>query len=295
MVASYRNSVRLRPPIDVETALLWSAPVLALAIGFRIVAVSRRRTASPTLPLADEKCTRLGTLLHSSAEHGNVAPGQCEAASTLHRGQMVEMGWNLEARVITDTEREAAVIDLQRRLLTSEDEHEVELRKGTKTSLHIAPAGVPAIALVLYLTNGSPNLPSVTGSLIAEPALPPEAGGRLLANLHAQATLLSADSAEARSTYSTLGRVEADRGDMSAAAAAWNVALNINFGSTLAAATAEALSESVGRVDARAVALYKRTLASAPTDAPWQSMVIQRLAEAKTGRDTSSSSSEAGN
>jgi cytochrome c-type biogenesis protein CcmH len=293
MVARYRNSVRLRPPFDVETALLWSAPVLALAIGFCIVAVSRRRTASPTLPLADEKCRRLGTLLHSSAEHDNVAPGQCEAALALHRAQMVEIERNLEPRVITDTE--GAVIDLERRLLTSEDEHDVEFRKGTKTSLRVAPAGVPAIALVLNLTNGPPNLPSVTSSLIAEPALPPEAEGRLLANLHARATLLSADSAEARSTYIALGRVEADRGDMSAAAAAGNVALTINFDSTLAAATAEALSESVGRVDARAVALFKRTLARAPADAPWQSMVIQRLAEAKTGRDASSSSSEAGN
>jgi hypothetical protein len=162
MVARYSNSARLRRPFDVGTALLRSAR--ALAIGFSIVAVSKRRTASPALPLTDEKCRRLGALLHSSAEHHNVA--------------------------------------------------------GTSAS--------------------------------------------------------------------------ATR-DMSAAAAVWNVPLTINFDSILAAVTAKALSESVGRVDARAAAHFKRTLASAPADAPGRSMVIKRLAEAKTGSDAFSSSSGAGN
>jgi cytochrome c-type biogenesis protein CcmH len=260
MVARYGNSVRLRPPFDVETALLLSAPVLALAIGFSIVAVSRRRTAY--------------RVPHPSSDRRRM-----QAAGD-----------------ITETERDGAVIDVPRRFLTSADEREAELRKGTNTSLRVALAGVPAIALTLYLTNGSPNLPSVTGgSLIAEPALPPEAESKLLANLRARATSLPANSAEARSTYIALGRAEADRGDMSAAAAAWNVALTINFDSTLAAATAEALSESVGHVDACAAALFQRALASAPADAPWRPMVIKRLAEAKSGSDASSSSSGAGN
>lgn len=260
MVARYGNSVRLRAAFDVETALPWSAPVLALAIGSSIVAVSGRRTAY--------------RVSHPSSDRRRM-----QAAGD-----------------ITETERDGAVIDVQRRLLTSADERGAELRKGTKTSLRLALAGVPAIALALYLTNCLPNLPSVTGgSLIAEPALPPKAESKLSGNLRAQATSLPANRAEARSTYIALGRAEADRGDMSAAAAAWNVALTINFDSTLAAATAEALSESVYHVDTRAAALFQRALASAPAGAPWRPMVIKRLAEAKSGSDASSSSSEAGN
>jgi cytochrome c-type biogenesis protein CcmH len=260
MVACYGNSVRPWAAFDVETALLWSAPVLALATGSSIVAVSRRRTAY-------------------RVSHPSSARRRIQAVGD-----------------ITETERDGAVIDVQRRLLTSADERGAELRKGAKTSLRLALAGVPAIALALYLKNGLPNLPSVTGgSLIAEPAIPPEAESKLSGNLRAQATSLPANSAEARSIYIALGRAEADRGDMSAAAVAWNVALTINFDSTLAAATAEALSESVDHVDTRAAALFRRALASAPADAPWRPMVIKRLAEAKSGSDASSSSSGAGN
>lgn len=111
MVARYGNSVRLRPPFDVETALLWSAAVLALAIGFSIVAVSRRRTAHRvTHPSSDRK--------------------RMQAAGD-----------------IAETERDGAVIDVQRRLLTSADEREAELRKGTKSSLRVGLAGVPAIVI----------------------------------------------------------------------------------------------------------------------------------------------------
>ena len=70
---------------------------------------------------------------------------------------------------------------------------------------------------------------------------------------------------------------------MAAAAAAWTTSLSISFDPTLAAATAEALSEGSGRVDTRARELFQQALASAPADAPWRSMVVKRLAEAPTG------------
>jgi hypothetical protein len=170
------------------------------------------------------------------------------------------------------------------------------LRKGTKTSLRLALAGVPAIALVVCLTNTLPSLPGVLGdSLIARPALQPKAESKLLGTLRAQATSLSANSAKAPSTYIALVRTEADRGDMSAAAAAWNVALTNNFASSLAATTVGALLESVDQVDARAAALFQRAFARAPADASWRPVITKRLAEAKSGSDASRNSSGAGN
>ena len=73
MVARYGNFVRLRPPFDGETALLWSAPVLALTIAFTIVAASRRRRILPTVPLTEEERSRLETVLSASAEQQTVS------------------------------------------------------------------------------------------------------------------------------------------------------------------------------------------------------------------------------
>ena len=114
------------------------------------------------------------------------------------------------------------------------------------------------------------------GSLVARPTLPLAAQDKLLAELRAKVASLSKGSAEVRSCHIALGRAEADHGDMSAAAAAWDAALASSFDPTLAAATAEALSEAAGHVDARAKALHLPAGACkcTPPDAPWRSMVI---------------------
>lgn len=218
--------------------------------------------------------------------------GRREASLTLHRAQLLEFERDLGAAHLTEADRTGVVADAQRRLLTSADENEVALNDGTRTPLFVALAIVPAIALALYLTNGSPNLPSVmAGSLVAEPTLPPAAEDKLLAELRAKVASLPKGSAEVRSANIALGRAEADHGDMSAAAAAWDAALASGFDPTLAAATAEALSEAAGHVDARAKALFQRALANAPPDAPWRSMVIRRLAETSAGDNAENSPS----
>jgi cytochrome c-type biogenesis protein CcmH len=218
--------------------------------------------------------------------------GRRDASLTLHRAQLLEIERDLGAPHLTEADRRGVVAEAQRRLLTSADENEVALNDGTRTPLFVALAIVPTMALALYLTNGSPNLPSVSGgSLVAEPTLPPAAEGRLLAELRVRAASLPKDSAEARSAYIALGRAEADHGDMSAAAAAWDAALASGFDPTLAAATAEALSEAAEHVNAHAKALFQRALASAPSDAPWRSMVIRRLAETSVGNDAENSPS----
>jgi cytochrome c-type biogenesis protein CcmH len=213
------------------------------------------------------------------------ALGRRQAALTFHREQLFEVEQNLGTGEVSGAERESVVADAQRRLLASADEAELTLKDGRRAPLLVALAVVPAVALGLYLTNGSPDVPSVTGgAVVAEPTLQPAAEGKRLSELRVRARSLPKDSADARSAYIALGRAEAERGDMRAAAAAWDTALGIGFDATLAAATAEALSEGAGHVDARAEALFKRALANAPSDAPWRSMVVKRLAEAGSGQ-----------
>ena len=62
MVARYGDFVRLRPPFNAVTALLWLSPVLALGIGLTLVGLSRTtRVASPA-PLSAAERARISDL-----------------------------------------------------------------------------------------------------------------------------------------------------------------------------------------------------------------------------------------
>jgi cytochrome c-type biogenesis protein CcmH len=65
MVERYGNFIRLRPPFNAMTLLLWGMPVLALAAGFGAACLAwrARRTPPPTLPLSDNERRRLADLL----------------------------------------------------------------------------------------------------------------------------------------------------------------------------------------------------------------------------------------
>jgi cytochrome c-type biogenesis protein CcmH len=62
MVERYGNFVRLRPPFDAATLLLWGSPVLALAAGAVAVLASRRRSVAAPQPLTEEERQRLAQL-----------------------------------------------------------------------------------------------------------------------------------------------------------------------------------------------------------------------------------------
>ena len=64
LVARYGNFVRLRPPFEASTLLLWGSPALALAGGAAIALLARRnRAASPPPPLSPAEQKRLRQLL----------------------------------------------------------------------------------------------------------------------------------------------------------------------------------------------------------------------------------------
>ena len=62
MVARYGDFVRLRPPFNAVTALLWLSPLLALAAGLGLVLVGRRSRLAPAVPLSEAERTRLAEL-----------------------------------------------------------------------------------------------------------------------------------------------------------------------------------------------------------------------------------------
>lgn len=65
MVARYGNFVRLRPPFNAMTFVLWAAPGLALLAGAGAVLLARRRRPTPPAPLNPAEQRRLADLLKS--------------------------------------------------------------------------------------------------------------------------------------------------------------------------------------------------------------------------------------
>ena len=62
IVSRYGDFVRLRPPVNAATALLWASPVLAVAAGLGFALLSRRRTPAAPAPLTEAERTRLADL-----------------------------------------------------------------------------------------------------------------------------------------------------------------------------------------------------------------------------------------
>lgn len=65
MVARYGDFVRLRPPFNVTTLVLWLAPGIALVAGAVAVVFARRRRPAAVAPLNEAEQQRLADLLNS--------------------------------------------------------------------------------------------------------------------------------------------------------------------------------------------------------------------------------------
>ena len=80
MVARHGDFVRLKPPFDAGTLLLWGAPVIALGGGAIAVVLARRRPSAAPAPLSDEERRQASALLGqamtgSDDESGRSAAG----------------------------------------------------------------------------------------------------------------------------------------------------------------------------------------------------------------------------
>jgi cytochrome c-type biogenesis protein CcmH len=63
MVARYGNFVRLQPPFNALTALLWASPLVAVLLGFGVVFAARRARPVALSPLDAQEQARLRQLL----------------------------------------------------------------------------------------------------------------------------------------------------------------------------------------------------------------------------------------
>ncbi len=65
MVARYGDFVRLRPPFNAVTALLWLSPVLTVGIGLALALANRARRPIGPAPLTEAERARLADLTRS--------------------------------------------------------------------------------------------------------------------------------------------------------------------------------------------------------------------------------------
>jgi cytochrome c-type biogenesis protein CcmH len=225
------------------------------------------------------------------AGHGVRLRGRQEAALALHRAQLTELDNDLaEGRLLT-AEHQAAKLEVQRRLLA-----DAALPDGAaaKTDRYFIPAvamAVPIAALLLYLATGRPGFPP------PDTAPPVQADGAgaapdpariaqdqaAIGQLRNRLALMDPHADQTLRGYEILGNAELSMGHLPEAAAAWQHVLADRFDPTLAAQTAEVLTETSDHVTPAAMSLFKRALAAAPADAPWRKMAEKRVAEGAGG------------
>ncbi|HTR16755.1 MAG TPA: c-type cytochrome biogenesis protein CcmI [Acetobacteraceae bacterium] len=212
---------------------------------------------------------------------GGAARGRREAALALHRAQLAELDRDLTEGRIAAPEHALARLEVQRRLLAEAGQEEAQPSRAARAPILIVLALVPLAALGLYLIGGQPGLPAQPLAARIAAARQEEArDNALIERLRQSLAQLDPHSERAREGYLLLGQVEASRGHMAEAAAAWGQALEARFDPTLAVETAEATSEAAGRVTGPAADLFRRALAEAPADAPWRKMAEKRLTQA---------------
>ena len=204
--------------------------------------------------------------------------GRREAALALHRAQLVELDREFAAGRIGAREHDAAVLEVQRRLLATAETADARASASSRTGIAAALVMVPCAALLLYLTGGSPGLPAMPlKARMAALQQRMHEETALIDQLKGVLKTLDPKSPKAQEGYILLGNAEARLGDMSEAAQAWRTALDAHFDPTLAVETAEAITEANGQMTPEAATLFRRALAEGDPNAPWRPMAEKRL------------------
>jgi cytochrome c-type biogenesis protein CcmH len=217
------------------------------------------------------------SLLRSSA-----ARGGRDSALALHRAQLAELDRELAEGRIGAAEHASAKLEVQRRLLAAAEVEDAAPVRARRFPLIATLTLVPALALGLYLIEGVPDMPAAPHTeVVAAEAARAAQEEALIGQLRSRLALLDPRNEQARQGYVLLGNAEAARGNMRAAAAAWRTALQAKYDPTLAAQTAEALTEAAGRVTEEAAGLFRGALDAAPKDAAWRPMAERRLSQVR--------------
>ncbi len=204
------------------------------------------------------------------------------AALELHRAQLAELERDRAEGRLAAADNDAAVLEIQRRLLAADATMEPEARNAPRSVLLALAALIAAAGCALYLAGGAPGMPAQPlAARAAEARIQAARDDALIAELRRRLAEIPSGALQYREGYELLGNAEARRGRMAEAASAWRTALAIGFDPTLAALTGAAIFQSEGEVTDEAVTLFRRALADAPADAPWRPMaekMLQRVA-----------------
>jgi cytochrome c-type biogenesis protein CcmH len=214
--------------------------------------------------------------------------GRQEAALSLHRAQLRELDRDLEDGRLVREEHEAAKLEVQRRLLADAALAEPAPPRSSVAAVATVGVLVPAAALALYLTVGHPDFPPKDNGgapaqqvLTTQQRADAERGEEAVAQLSARLRLMEPHADRTLQGYEILGKAELELGHLPEAIDAFQHVLADRFEPTIAAETAEMMTEVAGNtVTPEALALFKRAMAAAPADAPWRPMARKRIAEA---------------
>lgn len=212
-----------------------------------------------------------------TSRRGVRARGRKEAALALHRAQLLELERDLAERRIGSEDYRTARLEVQRRLLAAADSEDPAARPASSAMLWGCLALVPFATFALYLVAGRPDL---SQPVQTRPSSEAAADLQLIEQLRRVLAQMDPHSPQALQGNVLLARAEEGRGDDPAAAAAWKAALVAHFDPEIAIHAADALTRVGGQITPEAATLYRRALAAAP-DAPWRSMLEQRLAGMK--------------
>lgn len=207
--------------------------------------------------------------------------GRREAELALYRAQLQELDRDLADGRILPAEHGPAVLEVQRRLLAAGAAVDNAAAGARRAPLLLAMGLIPLLAVGLYLHSGSPGLPAepLQGRILrAENRARDDQA--MIDQLKAKIATQDPKGQMAWRGYQLLGRVEAERHNMKAAAEAWGRALAIHFDPVTALEVAEATTEAEGMVSPASAALFRKALAAAPPNAPWRRMAEKRLSQA---------------
>ena len=184
--------------------------------------------------------------------------------------QLKELESELRQKLILPEEYHQAKLEIQRRLLNSDDQSE----KNNSISCDPAINGhffilcglicIPLTAIGLYLLNGVPALPSQPlRTRIAEQQKQNKDLAPYVKQLKEKIVTLAYNDPKRIEGYLLLGRIEAEQG----------------FDPYLAAQIAELIIQKNGHMTEESFTLFQQALQRAPSDAPWRNMAEQRVME----------------
>jgi cytochrome c-type biogenesis protein CcmH len=225
----------------VSTAALWLAPFVVLAAVALLLPLIRRAAPAPARVLHD---------------------------ATVYRAQLAELARDRDAGRIGGADYDAAVIEVQRRLLALPDAAPVAAAAPARWPLAVGALVVPALALALYLPRGTPDMPDFPlAEMQARRDAEAAEMAQIVATLRARIAALPEGSPQRQQGLVLLGNSERARGELFAAANAYRAALALGFEAAVAVDLAETMTlAEEGRIGAESVALLARAAPLLPND-----------------------------